>query len=357
MSVYRIPPKLVGYNFGFDEVKRARDANRLLALRVETSMACNLDCIYCNGNSGAPGPNEISFATLTRIVGEAKELGAKSVVIIGGGEPTIYPRFPDLIHCVDGLGMIPVVISNGLHFSPDTVRFLFEHNASVLIKLDSLDQSVQDTLAGCSGAYAKIRRGLENLLAVYSDSTHDGCLRVGISFVVTALNYSGIEDIWKFCRENNLYPNAEDFIPRGRGRQNVDMLTVSPEKGYQLKQRLLLFDRETYAYDWLVHSPLACHGCLQTMYGAYLSCEGFVRPCADIDIREFNVEQMRLADIIKTPFFQFARHIDQHIQGKCAGCEHHQICVGCRGNAFCVGRAEGLGIYQAVSREDPACQK
>lgn len=357
MTNYRTPPTLVGYNYTQPEIQRARQTTELLALRVETSMACNLACIYCNGNSGTAGPDEISFPVLTRVIGEARELGARSVVVIGGGEPTIYPHFGDLVGCIVKLGMVPVIISNGLNLGRDLVHFLFEHNASVLIKLDSFDEDIQDMLAGAPGAGIQIKRGLENLIAEYRDSARGSCLRAGISFVVTKLNYESIEEIWKFCRENNLYPNAEDFIPRGRGQRNAGLLHVSPEKGSQLKQRLLAFDRRNYGYDWLVHSPLACHGCLQTFYGAYLSCDGFVRPCADIDVREFNVREMTLAEIIKTPFFEYVRHIDEHLDGKCAACEYNNVCVGCRGNAFCVGRAEGLDMYQAVSREDPTCQK
>ncbi|MDD3247038.1 MAG: hypothetical protein PHF18_09350 [Methanosarcina sp.] len=42
--------------------------------------------------------------------------------------------------------------------------FLYEHNASVMGKLDSLRPEVQDYLAGGEGAFEDIKTGLENLI-------------------------------------------------------------------------------------------------------------------------------------------------------------------------------------------------
>ena len=55
------PPILSGYNISPERAREAREHGRLLSMRTETSLVCNLKCRYCNGASGTPPPGEISF--------------------------------------------------------------------------------------------------------------------------------------------------------------------------------------------------------------------------------------------------------------------------------------------------------
>jgi len=354
---YKTPPVLLGYNYSPEDAQRAGAKDRLLALRIETSNACNLRCIYCNGASGRKMHGEISFAAIKKAVAEAKDLGAESIIVIGGGEPTVYPHFISLIRYIHCKGLVPVVITNGLKLSLQMTRFLYDENASVLFKLDSLDAKTQDYLAGKKGAYKTIMQGMEKLFKVGFNKASNGKLRCGASFVVTKVNYDEIASIWRFCRKHCIYPNLEEFIPRGRGLQYSHELNVAPIRIKQLKEKLLELDQREYGYSWLVYAPLPGHGCLQHLYSIYLACDGYVRPCADVDIKFFNVREMGISKIVQTPFFKYLRTIDRHIQGKCQGCEYGKVCVGCRGKAFNVGIQEGLDMYNAISREDPVCWK
>ncbi len=351
------PPVLIGYNITPERAREAREQGRLLSMRTETSLVCNIQCRYCNGASGTPPPGEISFDVIKDVILQVKDLGGESVVVIGGGEPTIYPYFRELIHYINSHEMIPVVITNTVAMTPDLAKFLYHENASILGKLDSLSEETQDFLAGQSGTYAKIQQGLENLLHVGFAAGDSQRLRLGMSFVTTSLTLDETPEIWRFCRDRNLYPNQEVLVPRGRAVTDSSSLTATMPQVHAVKRKLLEIDQEEYRYTWLVHAPLTGHGCLQHMYSIYLSSQGYVRPCADVDIELFNVKNMSIKDIVQTPFFQTARFIDTHVQGKCGGCEHLNHCVGCRGLAFSTGLNEGLGIYEALTREDPLCGK
>jgi radical SAM protein with 4Fe4S-binding SPASM domain len=240
--------------------------------------------------------------------------------------------------------------------SRETAEFLYAEGASVLFKLDSLDEHMQDYLSGKKGTHRRIREGMKNLLSVGFNKPQDGYLRCGASFVLTKINYKEIPALWRFCRDNRLYPNLEEFIPRNRGLKRMQEFWVDKKEVRRLKQELLKIDC-AYGYDWLIYTPLSGHGCLQPLYSVYVACDGYVRPCADIDVRLFNIRDMDIPEIIKTPFFHFARNIEKHLQGRCYQCEHNYLCIGCRGNAFCVGTNEGLGVYEALCREDPLCWK
>lgn len=351
------PPLLVGYNFSPDRAREARDHGKLLAMRTETSLLCNLSCRYCNGTSGTPPPGEISFETIKHVIAQVKDLGGESVVVIGGGEPTIYPYFRELISYINGIGMIPVVITNTTTMTLDLAKFLYDENASVLGKLDSLVEEKQDFLSGRKGTYKKIQKGLDNLIHVGFAECDPENLRLGVSFVTTSLTLDETPDIWRFCRKNNIYPNQELLIPRGRAKTHWSSLTATLQQIHDVKEKLLEIDQKEFGYTWLIHAPLTGSGCLQHMYSIYLTSMGYVRPCADVDIKLFNVKDMKIKDILETPFFQAARHIEKHLAGKCNECEYTRECVGCRGLAFSTGISEGMGIYEALGREDPMCRK
>jgi radical SAM protein with 4Fe4S-binding SPASM domain len=354
---YGPPPALKGYNFLPEEARRARERDALLSMRLETSAVCNLQCIYCNGLNGKKPNREITFPIMKRIISEVKSLGGKSVVVIGGGEPTVYRYFKPLVEYINNQSMIPVIITNGLKLTPKISRFLYQQNASVLFKLDSLESNIQDILAGSKGAFNLIMKGLNNLFSAGFNRVTGKGLRCGASFVVTRENYKDIPRVWRFCRENRIYPNLEEFIPRNRGLHQIDRLWVKKEDLHRLKEELLSIDQKEYGYNWLVNTPLPGHGCLQHLYSVYISSEGYIRPCADVDVKVANVKQFTISEAIKTPFFRYMRNIEKYLTGKCFNCEHNNICIGCRGLAFSVGVNEGLGVFQAVSREDPVCCK
>ena len=149
--------------YGAQEAHEARNLNRLLAIRLETNKSCNLRCRYCYAQSGEDLAKIADFqCSQSASVFEAKELGIKSVVVIGGGEPTLHPNFRELIAYIDSLGIIPMLFSNTILMTEELAEFLYEHNASVMGKLDSLKPEVQDYLAGREGGFQEIsERGLK----------------------------------------------------------------------------------------------------------------------------------------------------------------------------------------------------
>jgi radical SAM protein with 4Fe4S-binding SPASM domain len=287
---------------------------------------------------------------------QCKDLGAKSIVIIGGGEPTIQPEFRELISYIFNLGLVPVVFTNGTAIDQHLARFLFEHDASILLKLDSTNADTQDTLAGFRGASEIASTALKSLSQSGYMQNSIGELRLGISFVSTLANASEIPSLWKFCREAGIYPNHELLILRGAARSNRHFLELANERVAKLKEELRLIDR-SYGYDWLPYKPLTGCGCLQILYSVYIASDGFVKPCADIDISRFNIRELSVAEILQSDFFRLVRNMKDHLRGKCKTCQHHYECLGCRGAAFAFATLNGEGPESAVTSEDPFCWK
>jgi MoaA/NifB/PqqE/SkfB family radical SAM enzyme len=369
LNVFFPPPVLRGYMYGAKEAYEARDSNRLLAIRLETNKSCNLRCRYCYARSGEDSVKVADFKILKRIISEAKGLGIKSVVVIGGGEPTLYPKFRELVAYIDSLGIIPMVFSNTVLMTEELAEFLYKHNASVMGKLDSLKPEVQDYIAGKEGAFKDIKNGLENLIrAGFSKQAEPGKLRLGVSFVSNKMNLEEVEDIWHFCRQNNIFPNMEILTPTGRANDELEdkLLTAGDIKEYKL--RLLEIDRKYYGYDWLPYTPITASGCLQHLYSLYINIEGNVRPCAPTKLDEhpalkidgeypYNVNRMSLGEIYASDLFIYVRNIDSVLEGRCGNCEYRKDCIGCRGYAYSIGINNGADPLEALRMECQQCFK
>ena len=354
-SSFKPPPYLMGYNYPPEEAYDARNADQLLSMRIETSRKCNLRCIYCNTDSGEPLPNELGFDETIDVISQGKELGVKSIVIIGAGEPTIYPNFRELIEYIYNGDMIPVIFTNTTLITEELAKFLYEKNTSVITKIDSLKPDIQDFLTDKKGAYQSIQKGLQNLIkAGFTEVKDPTRLRLGASFVTNKANIHEIKEIWKFCRDNNIYPNQEILTPNGRGK-NIVGLIPSRDELRKLKLELLEMDRKDYGYDWLPYSPLTGLGCLQFLYSVYVTVEGYVRPCAAVQIRKENIREKSLRGIIETEFFQLCRHIDKHLKGKCGNCKYLNECIGCRGITYTIGVNANKDPLEAICDEDPFC--
>lgn len=363
------PPILVGYTYDPEEAYQARNEDRLLAIRLETNRSCNLRCRYCYAESGEQLKNELSYEVLTDIVRQAKELGVHSVVVIGGGEPTIHPRFRELISFIHSLDIVPMIFTNTITMTRELAESLHTKGASVMGKLDSLRPEVQDFLAGRQGAFNRIQRGLNNLIeAGFTQVEDPRQLRLGVSFVTNRLNLAEIEEIWHFCRQHNIFPNMEILTPTGRAKQKLanQYITLAEIQNYKL--RLLEIDRNCYGYDWLPFTPLTASGCLQYLYSLYITIEGNVRPCAPTKFDEnpalqhdgtypHNILRRSLEEIYNDPLFQYVRNIERYLEGKCHNCEHLNECIGCRGYAYSVGINEGKDPYSALRSECLQCFK
>jgi radical SAM protein with 4Fe4S-binding SPASM domain len=359
------PPGLNGFTFEPSAVFQARDRERLLSIRLETNSTCNLNCRYCYAESGPKGW-EADFSWMADLIDQAKRLGAESIVVVGGGEPTMHAKFRNLVEYIDESGLVPVVFTNCLTMSRNLALFLYRRNATVLCKLDSFRPWVQDFLVRRPGALDLIQRGMRNLRDMGFTAGGGRTLRMGVSFVVSRLNTADCESVWRYCRESRIFPYMEPFTPVGRGGSGMERYLLTPEEIGEYKRRLLTVDREEYGFEWLPSTPLPGTVCLEPLSSIYITLDGNVRPCAHTRFEQhpalrrdgvypYNVSRMSLADIYASDLFTQVRHIDTRLEGKCGRCPHLNQCIGCRGFTYSMGVNEGLDPHAALSGECRQC--
>ena len=84
-----------------------------LSINLDLTTACNYACDHCIDwdilNSKVRHDDDALRRALQTMAGR----GLKSVILIGGGEPTLYPGFPGMVEFLKGMGLQVAVVSNG----------------------------------------------------------------------------------------------------------------------------------------------------------------------------------------------------------------------------------------------------
>jgi wyosine [tRNA(Phe)-imidazoG37] synthetase (radical SAM superfamily) len=84
-----------------------------LSINLDLTTACNFACDHCVDldilNTGIRFDHDKLLASLELMA----KRGMKSVIVIGGGEPTLYPKFAEIIRFMKSLGLQIAIVSNG----------------------------------------------------------------------------------------------------------------------------------------------------------------------------------------------------------------------------------------------------
>jgi radical SAM protein with 4Fe4S-binding SPASM domain len=333
-----------GLEFSRQQIEESQARNGLLSLELELSRACNLRCIYCYASSGAPKENELLLPEILRVIDEAVEMGAKKIIVLGGGEPLMYPELFTVIDYILNKNIEVDLFTNGLLMDNEKAQKLYERNVGVVMKMNSRDKDTQDILAGVKGTFSSIEKGIAALKEVgYPDKNHT----LGVETIICRHNYDELPDLWRWARNQDVIPYVEMMTFQGRAKENPE-LEVSMKEIQTLFENLAKIDANEFDKVWTPLPPLAASHCARHEYSCTVTADGDVHPCPGVSKSVGNIRENTLAEIIKqSKVIQDLRSIRSSIKGKCGDCEFGSLCYGCRGHAYQV-----TGDYLA---EDPMC--
>jgi radical SAM protein with 4Fe4S-binding SPASM domain len=330
-----------------ERTRRPEPGSPLGRISIEISRECNLRCPYCYASAGPNRGAGLSDREVRAVISEAAECGARLVSIVGGGEPLLRPSLLESgaspVDHANALGCYGHLYTNCTLVGSRAARWLAQRDVSVIGKLNSLREDVQDALTGVPGSARLIRRGIDALL----DAGLALCTpsRLGLETVVCRQNYDQVPDLWRFMRSRGIVPEVEIPTLHGRARENREALCFgddeAPRRYRELFEELLAIDRSEYGLDWTPHPPFAALACRLYYTNCYVNDRGGVQPCAGVD-RELGVLRVGprasqgrpLCEVVSSPEWLVLRRIHEHLGEPCRGCELLGECYGCRGAAF-----------------------
>lgn len=374
--------------------KLKKEGVELLSVDIMVTQKCNFKCNYCYADGGPDKSNEFLMKEAKDIVQQCIGLGVR-IINIQGGEPLFWhpqdwdgkrgEAFFELMNYireeykrvnapVDLVNFTDVALIN-----EDKAKRLYSMGIGLCCKLDSLEDKIQDELLCVQGGLKSMMRGYEHLInAGYGKS---GGPTISTNSVVTAKNYAGIPDVFRWSREHGFKPFVIPVHVHGRAKEHSDIMldrtvcegktNLSPVDIYNLFKTLSKVDKEEFGIEWEPLSPwIENKACSRHLGGIHIRADGIVVPCSEApnawalgDIRK-----QSLKDIIRDPRVMKFRNMysELHETSKCSPskCEMaaKMKCYGCRTRAYDDSAYDDNGNYDASKLNseaffggDPAC--
>ena len=375
------------------EVERMKaEGSTLLSVDIMVTQKCNFNCIYCYAESGPMKKNQLTMQEARAIVNDAADLGAR-IINMQGGEPLIWnpPDWPGkptealfaLINYAKDIFKRRGLALNMLSFTDVAIineRIAEEFAAlgvSLCCKLDSLNKAIQDKLLNVKGGSRMMMRGFEHLRnAGYGDTRMPP---LSTNTVVTALNYDGVGDVFRWSRRNNFKPFVIPVHVHGSAKANSYMMlsgksakgTLRPEDIKRLFERLAEIDSKEFGIYWKAESPWAENkACSRHLGGVHVRADGIVLPCSEApdlwalgDIRKEPFKDIVLSEKIKK-FRGIYSQLHEYSKCSAKNCplSKEGRCYGCRTRAYDDSGFDENGNYdmsrldhEAFFGGDPAC--
>ena len=324
------------------EIREPAAGDRLLSMEIEFSRDCNFRCTYCYVEDRTASPDEMSRGEIKDVLLQAKSLGARKIILLGG-EPSIYPHLTEMLDFLAHQSFAVEMFTNGSGVTPELAGTLARHGVRVVVKMNSRDEAVQDRLAGKKGAFRLISQALDNLRRAGYPSKQRF---LAASTIICRQNIAELPGLWQWLREQDIEPYFEILTPQANALDNP-WLQVEPAELRDLFQRLAAMDRERFGRDWEPQPPLVGNRCMRHQVSCLVTARGEVMPCVGVTIPLGSIRRQSLAEILQHQVIRDLKAYQQTIKGPCAACDKSAECYGCRGAAF-----QMTGDYLA---SDPTC--
>ncbi len=223
-----ILPRVKEYVDWFRQCQQAREQGLSLppppdwapvSINLDLTTACNYRCDHCIDwdilNSGVKHKEQELLDSLRHLAAR----GLKSVILIGGGEPTVYPRFVQVVQLLKELGLQVAVVSNGGRNDRiyEAVQYMTQGD---WVRL-SLDSGTDETFQRMHKPRQKIT--LEEICAwVPRIKQRNPAVMIGFSFVVT----------WKGAQRDDakIVENIHEIVPAAQlaKKYQFDYFSIKP---------------------------------------------------------------------------------------------------------------------------------
>lgn len=186
-------------------------------LDVQITTACHTGCPHCYASAVRHGMH-MSWEDLCRVVREAADCGVCQIAI-GGGEPLLHPRLPDLLLACRDAGIVPNLTTAGNAFTPALLAVIRRTCGAIGLSLEDVGER-----------FASWRRfGFAAFRTAIAEA-QDAGIRVVLQVTLSSANFPHLDDIVSFCAEQRgLYGVLFlAYKAVGRGRHAARHLSALP---------------------------------------------------------------------------------------------------------------------------------
>ncbi|MEM1633928.1 MAG: radical SAM protein [Sulfolobales archaeon] len=332
--------------------------------------ACNLKCLHCYIDAGAPSPYELSTEEALNVVDQIRDIGSP-LIIFSGGEPLLRRDLFTLASRAAGYGIKLVLSTNGVLIDKMMARKILDTGFQYVgVSIDSYNPEWHDSFRGVRGSFKAAVEGIRNLV--------DLGVGVGIRYTITRYNISEAPGVIEFAasigaRRVTFYHLSyvgralklpRDWIPLPEQYKIFMDKVIELAEKYsgviEIETTLGPFDgvyiaikkaRDSVEMKRLLEFVKRSGGCGRKIISIFP--DGSVKPCQFVDFIDLgNVRKEHLSSIIrnleKEPYRVFIEPWKYVRRGKCAQCQFLQYCGG-------GDRVRAYHLEGSLDASDPYC--
>lgn len=248
----------------------------VVSTHISPEGACNLKCPYCSVTY-RDTHSRIDLGVVRKYVEDLQSRGLKAVIFTGGGEPTIYPNFNELIQWIKyDRGLSVALITNGTQAARIQEK-TWKSFSWVRVSINIFD-------------------GWEEKISIPKSLLGDDCI-VGCSMVYTSEHQATKE---KVGNRREILGKASKLADKiGASYCRVQPNCLLDQRALKLQHKALDYDLKDLADDRFFHQHKAhetpkAHVCHQAYFRPYLSEEKFdgngqsgtVFPCDSVSLTD-----------------------------------------------------------------------
>lgn len=212
--------------------------NFIPILHLESALRCNLMCKMCYqadskliDHISQSKAKVMPWNLFTKVVDDATAHGCKAVVFAGRGEPTLNPRFSDMLKYCHEKGMLDIKLNtNMMAMTEEMARNWLSMNAflTVVFSVDAGDKKVFEEIR-VGADFDRVKANVEMFNRIRREEFPDSPLRTRVNMVISDPERQNIEEARKMWeplvdefsarlanseQNGSAYKNNDDGTPR-----------------------------------------------------------------------------------------------------------------------------------------------
>ncbi len=313
---------------------------------IKVTNECNLQCKYCFVSDSVPRRTVINEAIVELLLKELERVSSEETIhlVWHGGEPTLAggeffcrvkalqagreKRFENYIQ------------TNGTLITDELIETLHNNGFNIGLSLDgpsSLNDQNRIDRNG-AGSFQRVSKAIQKLRkrGIFS----------GILATIAKHNVDRAEELYNFCREQEIRLKLSPLYRAGRAIHNIDALAITPEEytrflnqlaGLWLEDARPVFINPiealflgTFAGSKIQRDCSFTANCHREFFA--IGPTGDLYPCGLFQgLEEFkygNIFDMAIDEIKQTAVFARLEHRSEAIASRCQPCDLYEICYG-----------------------------
>ena len=269
-------------------------------LVLELTNACNLNCIMCGRNAANFAPTFFKVEWLEKFVPIMNKI--EEVSMFGWGEPTVHPKFVEILKWLDNYPARKYFCTNGMRLAALEDEIFNRHVDIIAISLDGANAETNN----------KIRRGsnfdkiISSLKSIVARKKRLGLERPYMNFVFCAMasNYRELPDLVRVAAQVGIeevkavYFTAFDkkLLPEMLWGGHINEVAKIFQKTFELGSALNVKIK-------LPHLPGADPAgnkshkeCFVGLRDMFIGSDGYVRPCMSTPDKFFRFDNNKTLD-------------------------------------------------------------